>query len=82
MIYDMKSCGPDSVPRRIVKRVVDANGLEYGKTLRVDTESGEILKQLQDGDGRFVYDDGHGRMPTETVFAAPPVVVEFHPNEE
>lgn len=72
MIYTMANTFNIGKP---LKRVVDANGLEYNYTLYIDTDTGRIEKQVRDKDGHVVIEDG--AVKTEVVMAAPPVVVEF-----
>lgn len=61
---------------KTVKRVVDAFGTEYDKTISVDTETGEIVKQCWE-DGYPVHDE-NGQMKLETVWAVAPITVEFY----
>lgn len=80
MIYDN-----DNTVRigRRVKRVVDANGIEYDVRwlIRVDTTTGEVVRiKTKDGTPVLVSNgmlEADMEMARETVYAAPPVVVEF-----
>lgn len=60
-----------------VKRVVDANGLEWHNVISVDTETGELTYQKRDANGQECTCPITGNIATETVKTAAPVVVEF-----
>jgi hypothetical protein len=60
---------------RPVSRVVDARGVEYHDTLRVDTETGEIDYLVRHPDGTWKVEGGE--IARRTARAAPPVTVEF-----
>jgi hypothetical protein len=60
---------------RPVSRVVDAQGVEYHDTTRVDTETGEIEYQVRRPDGTWKMEGG--KVVRRTVRATPPVTVEF-----
>jgi hypothetical protein len=60
---------------RPVKRIVDANGLEYRWALEIDTETGRIEKIAEDSQGRRIIKNGE--FQHETVFATPPILVLF-----
>lgn len=60
---------------RPVKRVVDANGLDWTHTVVVDTESGRIVHQKTDENGKRIFDE-KGVVLVE-VFTAAPIMVFF-----
>lgn len=62
-----------------VKRVVDANGLEWTHCLYINTETGEITRHKDDPEkpGAPLIDWELGEVVRETIKTAAPVRVEF-----
>lgn len=57
------------------KRVFDANGLEWTHVLECDTETGEIIRQKTDENGKIVIDYEMGEVVTERIITAAPLMV-------
>jgi hypothetical protein len=76
MIYTVENTVEAGRP---VKHVFDANGLEYVKCIEVDTETGRIVqfRTIIDGDVEVIESDGSGEPVTETIWAAPPLLLIF-----
>jgi hypothetical protein len=74
MIYDLDNT---IFAGRPVKRVIDANGLEWTRTMEIDTETGRIVRQKTDEECRAIIDWEKGEVVLEEVYTAAPIRVEF-----
>lgn len=79
MIYTMYNTIAIGCP---VKRVVDASGREWTRTLMVDTVEGIIKRQVTDERDRVLYNWETGWAQAEIVRVPTPITVEFHVTKE
>lgn len=67
MVHDLES-------RAEKVRVYDANGLEWKDVLKLDTETGEIIRAKRDPSGLLAIDDD-GELVREWLYAPAPLML-------